>query len=220
MKYRIRNLSETRRLARKLIEEAGDKPIIIVSNHLTLIDSWIITWSLFDIKRFVSQFKVFPWNVPEIRNFGRNIPLRLMCYLGKCVYVERQGRSKSRTLTMNKLKFLLSQGQSLCIFPEGGRSRIGRIDLDATTYGVGSLIRENPECTILATYCRGESQKEYSNFPKHGEEFQIMFEELSIPGFSCEGKRYDKEVSLYIMQKLKEMEEQYFSHRERHRRFA
>ena len=110
-----------------------------------------------------------------------------MCYLGKCVYVERQGNASSKALTINKLSYLLDLGQTVCIFPEGGRSRTGSIDRDGATYGIGQLIDENPDAIVCCLYLRGLQQDTFSNFPQIGDEFHIDLETI-VPKSAHKGE--------------------------------
>src|SRR5690606_36873849 len=126
-RYHCDDLDAVRAKFSRVIRESSGAPLIIACNHLTMVDSMLLTLFLSSPGRLVTNFRLFPWNVPELSNFGTNLPIKIMCYLGKCVYVERRGSAESRKLTTEKLKYLLNNGQIVCLFPEGGRSRTGRI---------------------------------------------------------------------------------------------
>lgn len=211
-RYKIRSHRKIRSDFLKEFQQNSERPMIFVANHLTLIDSFLIIWAIFDWKSPRKTLKGFCWNVPEISNFGQNFLLRFFCYLGKCVYVARQGSLSTKRETLKKLAFLLSEKQSICIFPEGGRSRSGRIDLDSTNYGVGELYRQNPDALIYCLYVRGDKQKTYSNFPAKGDNFTFLWEKVSVNSQE-RGKRFDRDISLQLMQKLIEMESRYFTDR-------
>ena len=211
--YRIAEHDKIRQQMRHHFAANGQRPILFVANHLTLIDSLIIIWALFDLRHPLKSLKGFAWNVPEIANFGGSLPLRLLCYLGKCVYVARSGSLKSRQQTIAKLQFLLARGQSVCIFPEGGRSRSGRVSRDAVTYGVGQLIRMQPETKVFCVYLRGRDQNQYSNFPKRGEVFDLTIEPARLASDEL-GRRYDRDLSIQLVDHLQDLEERYFAVRQ------
>ena len=73
---------------------------------------------------------------------------------------------------------MLSRGDVGLIFPEGGRSRSGRVDADAATYGVGRVVKALPGCRVLCVYLRGEGQTTYTDAPARGERFRVRFASL------------------------------------------
>lgn len=216
-RYQHQDLKRFRRKLHEIIAQNPERPVIICANHLTMIDSLLITWFLHSIPSYLRHFHWFPWNVPEISNFGRNLLTRLMCYLGKCIYVERTGSVQSRRKTFEKMRFLLDAGETLCVFPEGGRSRTGRIALDSSVYGVGELIDEFPDATILALYLRGEKQDSYSFFPKRGERFYADVEQLQL-STAFKGRRAHRDLTLQVMHALQSMEDRFYASRQRHSR--
>ncbi len=216
-RYKASNLAEFRQQLRTILRQNPNRPIIICANHLTMIDSLLITWFLHPIRDYLLNFQWFPWNVPELSNFGQNMLSRLMCYLGKCIYVERGGSLKSRRQTFAKMRYLLDSGETLCIFPEGGRSRSGRVDIQSSVYGVGELVSHFPEAIILGLYLRGEQQDCYSFFPKRGERFYVAIEQLHLAS-NYKGRRAHRDLTLQIMHALKAMEDRYYASRQRYRR--
>ena len=211
--FRHQDLDRFREKVRKIIEEDSHQPIIICANHLTMIDSLLITWFLHPIRDYLLCFRWFPWNVPELSNFGRSPLTRLMCYLGKCIYVERSGPTKSRKQTLEKMRYLLSAGETLCIFPEGGRSRSGRIAINSSVYGVGELVEQFPSATVLALYLRGKNQCSYSFFPKRGDIFYADVEKLSLAS-THKGRRAHRDLTLQIMKSLQSMEDRFYASRQ------
>ncbi len=93
----------------------------------------------------ILRFRRVPWNLPERDNFQRNIFLAVLCYLAKCLPVNRGGSREELQRLLEKCRRVLDWGQSLLIFPEGGRSRTGRVDRENFSYGVGRFLDENPE---------------------------------------------------------------------------
>lgn len=198
------------KLQHLLATEQG-RPLLICANHLTMIDSMLITWLLFDFKTFLKNFERFPWNVPELQNFGGNFLLRAMCYLGKCVYVERQGPAHERQLSWAKVSYLNAIGETICIFPEGGRSRSGRVSRESAVYGVGQLIQDNPKTLVLAVFIRGRGQNAFSFFPRRGEQFFMDFKVCSSP--ILPGRRGQRDLTLSIIDQLEVLEGEYFASR-------
>lgn len=210
--YRCAELREVRRRLAEVFEAHPGRPVLICANHLTMIDSMLITWLLFDFRILLQHFNRFPWNVPELKNFGGNFLLRLMCYLGKCVYIERGGSALARQLSWSKVLYLNSLGETICVFPEGGRSRSGRVEPEAAVYGVGQLVQQNPQTVVVSVYLRGYHQDSYSFFPKRGERFYVDFRVCSCEALP--GRRGQKAITLSIMDQLAGMEGDYFAARQ------
>jgi len=62
------------------------------------------------------------------------------------------------------------------IFPEGRRSRTGRVDRESFSYGVGRFIKNVENCRIMCMYLRGDKQEKYSAIPAWGEKFSVQIE--------------------------------------------
>jgi hypothetical protein len=183
-------------------------PWLVCANHLTLIDSLVIQWAMAPGWRLFLRRDRFAWNLPDRHNISRTWWLRALGYVGKCVPVLRQGPPEEARRTLDKVAFLLSAGQTVVIFPEGGRSRVGRVDLDRVTYGVGRMLQEVPATRVLCVYARGVGQKEYSDYPRPGERFFIRVARLA-PETTMAGMRGARELAMQIMTKLSEMEAEY-----------
>lgn len=225
MKYRADDLKETRRRFRGIVKQHHGKPVLICCNHLTLIDSMILNWLLVSPFHYLINFRLMPWNVPEIKNFGKTAALKVMCYLGKCVYVERGGSMGGRRQTFMQLRTLLKNREIICVFPEGGRSRTGRVNTEKHTSGAAHLMRHVPETVLVCVYLRSQSQKTWGKMPAKGSRFRCLVEELPLPpellaDHDGEANRpadaYSKSekidlISAAVMGKLATMEDQYFS---------
>jgi hypothetical protein len=170
----------------------------------------LIMWSLFRARDYLADFRLLPWNMPELRNFARNLPLRVMCYLGKCVYVERGADAAKRRRTLDKFAHLLERRELLLIFPEGGRSRSGTFDVAAVTYSVGELALATPGTKILCVYMRGRAQASWSNFPARGDVFDPRVTLLDPPAVEP-GRRGARSVALAIGERLAAMEAAHFA---------
>ncbi|HSK08093.1 MAG TPA: lysophospholipid acyltransferase family protein [Vicinamibacterales bacterium] len=213
MRYHRYRIPARRRLRREFQALMGTEPgpWLICANHLTLIDSLVIQWAMAPGWRLFLRRQLFAWNLPDRHNISRTRFLRTLGYLGKCVPVLRQGPPEEARRTLDKVAFLLSSGQTVVIFPEGGRSRVGRVDLERVTYGVGRMLQEVPATRVLCVYARGFGQKEYSDYPRDGERFFVRVRRLS-PATVFQGMRGDRDLALQIVRQLSEMESEYLEH--------
>ncbi len=208
-RYKVQQLREIRRHYKQL-KRSAEGPIIVCSNHLTKIDSVILNWSFASMFSYMRSFKIFSWNLPERANFYQNFILRILCYLGSCVPIDRGGSRNVVKKSLDKVIYLLKKGHTITVFPEGGRSRTGRIDLDSFTYGVGRLVNKVKDCNVLCVYLRGHNQKEYSNIPPRGARFYLDME-LIRPQSTHSGLRATRDVANQIVSKLVLMEQAYFA---------
>jgi 1-acyl-sn-glycerol-3-phosphate acyltransferase len=217
--YRIRNIREVRKKClREFREHRG--PWIICANHLTMIDSVILAYGLQSLFRYMLEFRLLPWNLPEQRNFQRNIFLAMLCYLCKCIPIHRGGDRDEMKSNLDKCSWVLAENQSLMIFPEGGRSRTGKIDRDGVSYGVGRFVKDFDDCKIMCVYLRGDGQDGFSTIPKFGEKFTMTVETYRPERLSINGLRAQRMYAEQIIDRLARMEEDYFAlHRQRHSGF-
>ncbi len=213
--YRIRKLRELRRQC--AAEFAAHKgPWLICANHLTMIDSFLLSYVAFSFVRHFTQYKKLPWNLPERRNFQSNIFLAVLCYLSKCIPVDRGGSREKMKKVLDTCTYLLRHGHTIMIFPEGGRSRTGRVDKENFSYGVGRFIQDIPDCKVMCIYLRGDKQHKYSLIPAWGDRFYAEVEVLQPVLVSQEGLRAQRLYAAQIIERLAQMEEKYFAvHRER-----
>jgi len=206
--YRIPGL---RRVRREFAAQMGrgPGPWLICANHLTLVDSLVIQWALAPGWRLFLRRRLFVWNLPDKQNISRTRFLRTLGYLGKCLPVVRQGTPEEARRTLEKVAFLLSRGQTVVVFPEGGRSRVGRVDLERVTYGVGRMLQDVPATRVLCVYARGYGQREYSDYPRRGERFFLRVGQVA-PATSASGMRGARDLARQIVARLSEMETEYF----------
>ena len=210
--YRIRDLRRIREECR--IKMAGhDGPWLVCANHLTMVDSAIIIYAMFSLKRHLFDFRCLPWNLPERDNFQKSVFLTVLCYLAKCVPVHRGGDSDEMKDVMVRCLYLLEKKQSLLIFPEGGRSRTGRVDVDNVSYGVGRFLDAREDCRVLCVYLRGDGQETWGMLPKKGEHFTVSVETLELERSERSGLRAQRHYAGQIVRKLARMEEDYFAFR-------
>ena len=99
------------------------------------------------------------------------------------------------------------------IFPEGGRSRTGRVDKESFSYGVGRFLDECPGCKILLVYLRGDGQEAFGTLPRVGERFTMIVEVFDPVTLDGGGLRLQREYARRIIERLAVMEEEYFASR-------
>lgn len=206
--YRVPEMRRIREAFREIRSQGGG-PFIICANHLTMIDSLLGIWVLAPGWRYLFDLGCYPWNVPERRHVRASLFFRVGCYIGKCVTLLREGPQEGKRKVMQKLKYLMSRGQSLMIFPEGGRSRTGRVDAEEFSYGVGQILLDTPAARVLCLYLRGKGQEQYSNLPRRGEEFYVDLKLIS-PASKSSGLRAVRDLATQIIGQLKAMELEYF----------
>jgi 1-acyl-sn-glycerol-3-phosphate acyltransferase len=208
--YRIPDRKRTRAEFAALV---GDRrgPLLVCANHLTLVDSLIIQWALTPGWRLFLRPDWFFWNLPDKYNMSVNTFVRALGYFGKCVLVLRKGPPEEARRALDKVAFLLSRGQSVLVFPEGGRSRVGRVDTTNFVYGVGRMLQETPSARVLCVFARGLGQRAYTNYPRRGETFFVRMTRVS-PATSFHGLRADRDLATQIVRRLSEMEQEYGAH--------
>lgn len=123
--YRLRDLDATRRHWAEL-RRRHPGPWLICGNHLTLIDSMLLTYGLMSLSSHFKEFRALPWNLPERANFQKQLWKGLLCYLAKCIPVSRGGDREEMQTTLGKCNWVLQNNRVLMIFPEGGAFPCGQ----------------------------------------------------------------------------------------------
>lgn len=206
--YRVLKHREIRQQFRDIA--LSRQPLLVCSNHLTMIDSVILMWALASIGCYARNYRLFCWNLPAAENTKKKKSWRFITYISKCILVDRLGDAEHTNGILNTVCRLLQRGNLVMLFPEGTRSRSGRVDLESVTYGVGKILQEIPDCRVLCAYLRGEGQETYSDFPKRGEVFSVELEVIR-PESSHSGLRGARDQSRQVIAKLKEMEDRHFA---------
>ena len=135
MRYRVKNAVELRKRYRALIKQS-DGPVLICANHLTMLDSAILAWALGGSWWYVFHYRRMPWNLPERSNFASTWISRFAAWVTKCLPIVRDGPRQQVSRVMKRVQYLLSRGDTALIFTEGGRSRTGRVQVDAATHAL------------------------------------------------------------------------------------
>lgn len=211
LRWRIVGLADARRCYREIWGD-GRTPVLVCANHLTLVDSAVIAWALGSPWWFMRHFRSLPWNVPERTNFATSYVQRVLVYLMKCVPITRGSDRKEVAAVLDRLTYLMSHGEAVLIFPEGGRGRSERIEIDNSTYGAGRLATELRGCKVVCVYLRGEGQTTYGDLPARGERFHLRVTSIE-PKTERTGLRGSVEVSRQILNELIDLERSYFDGR-------
>jgi len=213
--YRIEEVEPLRRRYQRIRRETRG-PLLVCANHLTMIDSAIIAWALGSPAWYLRHFSAIPWNLPERRNFAYSPMSELAAYVMKCLPITRGAARAEVADVINRFIHLLSQGEVGLLFPEGGRSRSGRVEIESAAPGVGRVVAALPGCTVLCVYLRGEKQDEYGKVPVRGERFRARLATM-IPRTRHAGLRGSRDIARQIVAKLARMEEEFFDDRKRRR---
>ncbi|MBX7136839.1 MAG: 1-acyl-sn-glycerol-3-phosphate acyltransferase [Oligoflexia bacterium] len=206
-KLKIRNHAELRR---QFLEICRDqRPLVICANHLTIMDSVVLHWALASMPRYFWNYRLFSWNVPAVENATKYLSWRIITALSKCLAIDRAGNAEHHDDMLQQISFLVSRGELVTIFPEGTRSRTGRVEVETGTYGIGKIVRSIPGCRVLCIYMRGDGQFAYSTFPRLNETFTIKLKTIE-PISSHRGLRAVRDCAQQVMLTIGQMEQEYF----------
>jgi 1-acyl-sn-glycerol-3-phosphate acyltransferase len=207
---RIEGVDEARKVYRDAL--ASGRPTLICANHLTMVDSAYLHWALAPLWQYLVHFERFSWNVAAIEHFTRNLFLKTLVFLGKTVPIDRGGDEAHRKAVLNKIRWLVQHGEVCTLFPEGTRSRTGRIDPANVTYGIGQILKDLERPQVLCAYLRGSRQEKESGVPARGDTLKLKVEVLE-PTTTEQGLRASRDLSRQVIAKLKTMEDEYLAQR-------
>jgi 1-acyl-sn-glycerol-3-phosphate acyltransferase len=212
MGYRIASHQALRaKFAR--IREESDAPLLLCANHLTMLDSFLVAWALSPTWRYSVFYDELPWNVPERSNFASNPWERFTSYVMKCIPITRGGAREEVAAVLERLASLTLAGEVALIFPEGGRSRSGRVDVEGAGWGIGRILSAIPDCRVACIYMRGAGQTSWSERPARGETLAVELECIE-PKSDLRGVRRSRDIARQVVGKLAGMEKEYFDGRE------
>jgi len=206
-KYRIQNLKAIRQQF-KQIKQSSPNGLLICPNHLTFLDSMILMWAFSTPWSYLMNFRTLCWNLPKASHVKASKLYRAICFLGKCILIEAD--TKASKLTMDKASYLLNKGHYVMVFPEGTRSKTGKINTENFIYGVGKLHIDSGLKQLLCVYLRGKSQTTASKMPKNSEQFTINMQLLEASSEQT-GRRAMRAVATQMIDTLVEMESQYYA---------
>ena len=207
---RIEGVAEARRIYREAL--ASGRPTLICANHLTMVDSAYLHWAFAPLWEYLLHFQRFSWNVAAIEHLNANYFLKAIVFLGKTVPIDRGGDEGHRKAVLNKIRWLVQSGEVCTLFPEGSRSRTGRIDPATVTYGVGQILKDLERPQVLCAYLRGSRQEHESGVPPYADTLHLKVEILE-PKTTEQGLRATRDLSRQVIGKLKAMEDEYLARR-------
>lgn len=210
--YRIENVVALREEYKRLREES-DAPLLICPNHLTLIDSIVLAWALVPWWKYVIRWDEMPWNTPERKNFARTGVTRILVFVAKCIPISRGGEREKVAEVLNRVTHLLIRGEVALLFPEGTRSRTGRVNDESVAWGVGRIIAATPGCRVLCVYMRGDTQDSWGSIPNMGDRFTIATDCFE-PKSDLKGARRSRDLVVQIIGRLANMEGEHFNGRQ------
>jgi hypothetical protein len=211
LRLRVAGTREIRARYREIVGR-DRTPLLVCANHLTMIDSVLIGWALAGPWWYLRHFRTLPWNLPEQTNFATNPLHRVLIYIFKCLPIRRGGSRTEVAETLQRFAHILASGDVGLIFPEGGRSRSGRVEVESAAWGVGRVVKSVPSCRVLCVYLRGDAQTEYSDLPSSGDTLRVSLALLE-PKSDHSGLRGSRDVARQIVSRLSEMEREYFDAR-------
>jgi len=217
LRWHIENGQDLRRQFAQVRREKG--PLLVCANHLTLVDSFVIAWALASPSWFLWHYSSLPWNVPERANFASSRSSRVLVYVMKCVPVARGGDRREIGRVLARLSWLLGRGEVVLMYPEGGRSRTGRVEEDSAAYGVGRVVASVPGCRVLCLYLRGRGQSAPGDLPVRHERFLVRSTVLQ-PSSEQRGMRRSRDLAAQIVRELQELEAAHFAEVRCERRVA
>lgn len=213
-RYEVEDWAATRAEYERIVEDAerDARPILFCANHLTFIDSIIIFWIFNPVWRYVLKYDRIFWNVPAGDVFAKIWYLHWLFRLNKCVFIYRDESAAHKTKVMQQLRSILEAGSSLLLFPEGRRSRSGRVETAKLTTGAARLALSYPEAKLVCVYSRADRQAAFSNYPPRRSRFSLQLEEIEVAPFLALPER-EGQIALTqaIGARLAHMEERHFS---------
>jgi len=210
-RWRIEASSEARRAFAKARRDP-EIPVLVCANHLTMLDSALIAWALAPAWKQVAHYAFLPWNTPARETFASTWWKQALTWIMKCLPMQRGGDRRSVGAVLKRVIYLTGRGDVALIFPEGGRSRSGRVNTEAVTYGVGRVVNAFPGCQVVCVYLRGRTQETWSARPKFGETFRVSVECFE-PKTDYRGLRGSVDISGQILSRLAAMERRHFDGR-------
>lgn len=127
------------------------RPIIVVSNHQSLFDIPAVVWGFRKhYVKFISKIEL-----------GKNLPsISYNLKYGKSALIDRKNGAQSVKEIFKLGKLIQEHNYAACIFPEGTRSKNGRIKKFMTA-GINTLLRAAPDAVIVPFVINGHSRLMY-----------------------------------------------------------
>lgn len=220
-KYKFEYDDETKN---NVIKAFKNKNLLIVSNHMTLVDSTLIQLFLLDIFGWFgvikNNFRQLCWNLPAIENLEllrkHSAKVNGFIYnkIGRLLPIDRNNQDSSMK-TLEQVSRMTLHNHVFLIFPEAGRTRRNEFSAEDITPGASKVILDCEKLSgkfpgLLTIYVRAENQISYSNLPmsdkikiyaNFSDSFPITNDQSQI--------RKRKTLMNFIGNKIKELQEKY-----------
>lgn len=193
--------------------DAHDGPVIWAANHLTLIDSFLVYWSIFPVSRLLEDRRI-PWSTPEYTNYYKlggpiqSALIRGLLYLCRCIPFLRGGEDAAaesfRQKAFDKCVWVLKQGGAVFVYPEAGRSRSGWLEPRRPKDFLGKLALEAPNCKFLCVYLRSDRQIATTACPPRGDRLRVAVDLIDgvLPG-----ETNPRDISQRLFDRLAELQQ-------------
>ncbi|MBI2892236.1 MAG: 1-acyl-sn-glycerol-3-phosphate acyltransferase [Deltaproteobacteria bacterium] len=206
--HRIVGMPAARRTYREAL--ARGRPTLVCANHLTMYDSIYLHHGLAPLTDYFFDFRRFAWNLPAVENFTSSLFLRSLVFLSKCIPIDRKGDAAHHERVLAQVRHVVREGHVCTIFPEGGRSRTGRVEPDNVTYGIGHILRALERPQVLCAYLRGERQRTWGEVPAWGDTLHLSVQ-LMEPTTGHTGLRAARDLARQVIGTIKALEDAHFS---------
>jgi hypothetical protein len=201
-----------------------NKNLLIVSNHMTLIDSILIQLFIFELFGWFgvikNNFRQILWNLPAIENLdllkqhSANVNMFIYSKFGRLLPIDRSNQDSSMK-TLEKVSSLINKENVFLIFPEAGRTRRNEFSEEDMTPGAAKVMLDCQKNSgnlpgLLTIYVRAENQVGHSNLPMNdkikiyadfSDSFPITNDQSQI--------RKRKNLTIFIGNKIKMLQEKY-----------
>ncbi len=133
-----------------------NRPIIIISNHQSMFDIPVVVWGF---------RKCFPKFISKAE-LGKGLPsISYNLKHGKSALIDRSNRAQSVKEIFKLGQLIEKNNYAVCIFPEGTRSRTGKLK-EFKTAGIETLLHAAPSAVIVPLVIQGHSElMEKGTFP-------------------------------------------------------
>jgi len=135
----------------------GDRPVIFVANHQSMFD---ISPMIFFLRRFHAKF------ISKIELAKANIPsISFNLVHGGAANIDRNDPKQSIGEILKLANNMKTKNWSAFIFPEGTRSKTGRVK-PFSVGGIATLLKKNPNAMVVPVVIRNSHKMvRYGMFP-------------------------------------------------------
>ncbi|MFO7938755.1 MAG: lysophospholipid acyltransferase family protein [Bacteroidales bacterium] len=130
------------------IDVPSNRPVIIISNHQSMFDIPAIIWALRKLHpRFVSK-----------KELGKGFPsISYNLRKSQAALIDRKDRKQSVVEIQRLGRLIHKENSAACIFPEGTRSKTGKLRRFNST-GVDAMLQAAPNAVILPFVIDGHAR--------------------------------------------------------------